>query len=403
MREGFSWNNDIVIVGGAGHVGLPLGLVFAEKGLRVVLYDKDTQALETIRQGRIPFIEHDAEPLLKQVLGRTLFLTSDIREVTSARIVIVTVGTPVDEYLNPKLRALLELFDRLRPYLDPEQTIIIRSTVYPRTCRQVFNALSKDGSGPWHIAYCPERIAQGYAIRELKKLPQLVAGLSDKALEDAKQLFAIIAPKVIPMVIEEAELAKLFTNAWRYIKFAVANQFYMIASEFDMDFNRVRRAIVEGYGRAYDLPRAGFAAGPCLLKDTMQLSAFDNSFMLGHVAMMVNEGLPSFIVNQLRRRYDLNKTRVGILGMTYKADIDDTRDSLSYKLGKILRFHGAQVLYSDEFARDPTFVSKEELAASSDVIIVGVPHSAYRQLHIPDGVEVVDLWGIVASARSSRA
>jgi UDP-N-acetyl-D-mannosaminuronic acid dehydrogenase len=237
---------------------------------------------------------------------------------------------------------------------------------------------------------------QGHALRELKELPQLVAGLTDKAMGDAAQLFAILAPKVIRLTIEEAEMAKLFTNAWRYIQFSVANQFYMIASSFGVDFNQVRNAIRDGYGRAHSLPSAGFAAGPCLLKDTMQLAAFNNNnFMLGHAAMMVNEGLPAFIVEQLRHKFDLSQTRVGILGMAFKADIDDTRDSLSYKLGKILRFHGADVLYSDEYAKDPTFISKEDLVASADVIIVGVPHSVYKELKIPTHVHVVDLWDIL--------
>ena len=400
-RQGSTSHNerfsaDMCIVGGAGHVGLPLGIAFAAKGYRVILYDLNTRALETIRQGRMPFIEYDAEPILQEVVGRTLSLSSNIFNISAARFIIIAIGTPVDEYLNPKLRTLLELFSQLRPHLDIEQTIIVRSTVYPRTCRQILSLLENDGSGPWHIAYCPERIAQGYAIRELGKLPQLVAGLSSRALEDAKKLFSIVAPKVIEVTIEEAELAKLFSNAWRYNQFALANQFYMIASDFGVDFNKVRLAMMDAYGRAYGLPTAGFAAGPCLLKDTLQLAAFNNNnFALGHAAMMVNEGLPGFIVERLREKYDLSRTKVGILGMTYKADIDDTRDSLSYKLGKILRFHGATVFYSDEFAKDPTFVSKEELVASTEVVIVGVPHSAYQNLSIPRGVEVVDLWGAI--------
>jgi UDP-N-acetyl-D-mannosaminuronic acid dehydrogenase len=387
---------DICIVGGAGHVGLPLGLALAAKGQRVILYDTDTEVMAVIRRGQMPFVEHDAEPILKEVIGKTLFLSSDIRSVSWSRFVIVAIGTPVDEYLNPKLRALLDLFDKLKPYLNDQQTIIIRSTVYPRTCHQVLKALGRDSSGPWHIAYCPERIAQGYAIRELKELPQLVSGLSDKALQDATEVFSAIAPRVIPVTVEEAELAKLFSNAWRYIQFAAANQFYMIAHDFGVDFNRVRQAMVESYGRAASLPVAGFAAGPCLLKDTMQLAAFNNNnFALGHAAMMVNEGLPGFIAERLRQKYDLSRTRVGILGMAFKADIDDTRDSLSYKLGKILRFHGAHVLYSDEFAKDPTFISKEDLVASSDVVVVGVPHSAYKGLAIPPRLDIVDLWGII--------
>ena len=385
---------DVCIVGGCGHIGLPLGIAFAAEGKRVMLYDLNKAAIETVRRGEMPFIEYDADLLLRNTIGKTLFCSSEIESVGQARFLIVSIGTPVDEYLNPKLRSMLDLFSKLKPHLNNQQTIIIRSTVYPRTCRQINDLLEKDGDGPWNIAYCPERIAQGYAIRELKELPQLVAGITEKALEDVKVLFSVIAPKVIPVTIEEAELAKLFTNAWRYIQFATANQFYMISNSLDVDYDRVRRAVVDGYGRAYGMPSAGFAAGPCLLKDTMQLAAFNNNnFALGHAAMMVNEGLPGYLVEQLGKKYDLKKIRVAILGMTFKADIDDIRDSLSYKLGKILRFHGAQVLYSDEFAKDSTFISKEELVASSDVVIVGVPHSAYKQLDIPGNVEVVDLWG----------
>ena len=205
---------------------------------------------------------------------------------------------------------------------------------------------------------------------------------------------------MIYVTIEEAALAKLFSNAWRYIQFAVANQFYMMATDLGVDYDAVRKAMVEGYGRAAGLPGAGFAAGPCLLKDTLQLAAFNtsNSFPLGQAAMHVNEGLPAFLVEQLRRKYNLAKTRVGILGMTFKADIDDTRDALSYKLGKILRFHGATVSYSDEFATDPTFVSKEELVKNVDVVIVGVPHSAYKNLRVPPSVEIVDPWNVVPDA-----
>jgi len=198
--------------------------------------------------------------------------------------------------------------------------------------------------------------------------------------------------------MEEAELAKLFTNAWRYIQFSITNQFYMIANDFNLNFNRIRQVMSDGYGRAYNLPSAGFAAGPCLLKDTMQLAAFNNNnFFLGHAAMMVNEGLPNYIVENLRHKHNINKKKIGILGMAFKADMDDTRDSLSYKLGKILRFHGARVFYSDEFAKDPTFISKEQLIKECNIIIIGAPHSAYKKIKFPKKVELVDLWGIKES------
>jgi UDP-N-acetyl-D-mannosaminuronic acid dehydrogenase len=329
---------DICIIGGAGHVGLPLALVLARAGQRVLVHDLNQAAIDTIKSGTMPFIEYGAEPLLAAALrDGGLAFSSNASDIARAGTVVVAVGTPVDEYLNPKLRALLDLFKKLRPHLDPGQTIIIRSTVFPRTCRHVLRLLSKDG-GNWRVAYCPERITQGHAIRELAELPQIVSGCTEEALTAAAALFALIAPQIITLEVEEAELAKLFSNAWRYIQFAAANQFYMIAQSIGVDFNRVRAAMVEGYGRAASLPSAGFAAGPCLLKDTMQLAAFNaTGFSLGHAAMGINEGLPSFLVESLKQRHKLDETRVGILGMAFKADIDDIRDSLSYKLGKVLR------------------------------------------------------------------
>ncbi|SVD52153.1 uncharacterized protein METZ01_LOCUS405007, partial [marine metagenome] len=270
----------------------------------------------------------------------------------------------------------------------------VRSSVFPRTCSQIMNLLGSEKE--WHLAYCPERIVQGYAVQELEKLPQIVAGFSDYAIEKASELFNKIASKTIKTTMGEAELVKLFSNSWRYIQFAIANQFYMIAHDYGEDYDRIRDIMTDGYDRARGLPSAGFAAGPCLLKDTMQLSAFyDNRFLLGQAAMNVNEGLPNFIVNNLKKEHGLDQKTVGILGMAFKADVDDIRDSLSYKIGKILRFEGAKVLYSDEFAENSNFITKEKLIELSDIIIIGAPHSAYRGLIIRNDVTVIDLWGII--------
>jgi len=394
MANKSNYEFDAAIVGGLGHVGLPLGIVFADKGLKVCLCDIDSKKAEIVKKGQMPFIEYGAEPILKKVLDSgNLSISLDNDCISKAKYVVIAIGTPVDEYLNPKTRQFLEFFSNIKDKLSPEQTIVIRSTVYPRTCEQILNTLGKERE--WKIAFCPERIVQGHSIKELEELPQIIAGLTDKAVEEASELFNKISPKIIKTTMGEAELVKLFSNAWRYIQFAVANQFYMMASNFGVDYDNVRKAMRNGYERAHSIPGAGFAAGPCLLKDTMQLSAFNsNNFLLGHAAMMVNEGLPNFIVESLRKEHDLSKTKVGILGMAFKANIDDIRDSLSYKLGKILRFHGAKVYYSDEYAKNPDFVSKEELINESDVVIVAVPHSAYKGVEIPKDKELVDLWNV---------
>jgi len=388
-------NNSICIVGGCGHVGLPLGIVFASKGFKVCLNDINENVAKKVTNGELPYVEYGAETLLKETLDNgNLTVSTKPDCIAEANYVIIAIGTPVDEYLNPKIRQFLKFIEGIKKYLDSKQIIIVRSSVFPRVCRQIMNILGSEKE--WNLAYCPERIVQGYAVQELEKLPQIVAGFSDYAIEKASELFNKIASKTIKTTMGEAELVKLFSNSWRYIQFAIANQFYMIAHDYGEDYDRIRDIMTDGYDRARGLPSAGFAAGPCLLKDTMQLASFNNSqFLLGQAAMNVNEGLPNYIVHNLKKKFDLSQITVGILGMAFKADVDDIRDSLSYKLGKILRFEGAKVLYSDEFAENSNFITKEKLIELSDIIIIGSPHSAYKGLIIQNDVTVVDLWGII--------
>jgi UDP-N-acetyl-D-mannosaminuronic acid dehydrogenase len=187
----------------------------------------------------------------------------------------------------------------------------------------------------------------------------------------------------------------LFTNTWRYIRFAIANQFFMIANDFGLDFERIRAGLRHNYPRAADLPGAGLAAGPCLLKDTMQLAAFNNNnFTLGHAAMMVNEGLPLYVVSRLERRYDLATMTLGLLGMAFKAESDDTRSSLAYKLKHILRFKAREVLCTDpHVTSDPNLVSLDTVLARADLLIVTAPHRAYADLRTQ--VPVVDVWNFL--------
>src|SRR3989338_4404822 len=200
---------DIAIIGGLGHVGLPLGIVFADKGLKVCLCDIDKKKADIVKKGTMPFIEYGAEPILKKALQNgNLTISLDDNSISKAKNVIVAIGTPVDEYLNPKTRQFLEFFQKISKHLNKDQLIIIRSTVYPNTCRQIQNLLGKG----WDIAYCPERIVQGYAVKELRDLPQVVAGMTDNAVKEASELFGKVSQKIIITSMGEAELVKLFSN-----------------------------------------------------------------------------------------------------------------------------------------------------------------------------------------------
>jgi UDP-N-acetyl-D-mannosaminuronic acid dehydrogenase len=383
----------ICIIGGAGHVGLPLALVLADEGFTVEILDTNAAALRAIMAGRMPFVEEGAEELLKRLLptGR-LTATTDAWAVRNSDIVICVVGTPVDEYLTPQAHTFFRIIDEISPYFRDGQTLVLRSTVYPGLSQRVHDMFQERGIGV-HVTFCPERIAQGHSIRELRIIPQIISGFDPEGRRIVRGLFSRIASEIIEVEPQEAELAKLFCNAYRYIQFAVANQFYLLSREAGLDFDRVHHAATYKNGRVDSLPRAGLAAGPCLLKDTMQLAAFsNNNFMLGHAAMLINEGQPQFIVNMLKRRVDLRDKTVGLLGMTFKADCDDTRDSLSFKLRHLLMLEAKKVMLHDPFLDGPEYYPLDAVLGRADVLVVGVPHSIYRGVRVPPGKIVEDVW-----------
>lgn len=374
---------------------MPLGLAFADRGLRVALYDLNEAAVKTVNAGQMPFQEDGADDVLARV-GDRLTATSDPSVISAAEYLVVVIGTPVDEHLDPRPTAVPDAIAALKDHLRDGQLLVLRSTLYPGVTAMVERLIESLGVDV-DVAFCPERIAEGAALTELYDLPQIVAARNPVAQARAEKLFGNLTESTVPLTPEEAELAKLFTNTWRYIKFATANQLYMIANDFGLDFARIREAMTFDYPRAADLPGPGFAAGPCLLKDTMQLAAFNNNnFVLGHASMMVNEGLPMYIVSKMEESFDLATSTVGVLGMSFKSGSDDVRDSLSYKLRRILRFKAKNVLCTDPYVTsDDSLVSLEHVLAEADVLVIAAPHPEYRDL--PTTAPIVDVWNFTGN------
>jgi UDP-N-acetyl-D-mannosaminuronic acid dehydrogenase len=383
----------VCVVGGAGHVGAPLAMVFASKGFPTVIYDLSVSAMKRLASGEMPFLEEGGEPLLRGVLAeKMLTFSNDAACVSGVQYVIVTIGTPIDEFHNPELDLVQQCIDSLLPHLTDGQTIVLRSTIFPGVTEWVHRYL-RDAGKHVHVTFCPERVVQGHSIRELQSLPQIISGTTPEAEASAARLFSAIAPKVVSMRPKEAEFAKLISNAYRYIEFAATNQFYMMVKSAGCDYNRVLAGLRDDYPRATALPGPGFAAGPCLFKDTLQLAAFmNNTFGLGYAAIQVNEGLPAFIIDQLAAQYQLSEMTVGILGMAFKANSDDTRASLSYKLKKLLEYRAKSVLTTDPLVQtDRELLPVEEVIARSDLLILGTPHRDYKKLDL-GGKPVFDVW-----------
>jgi len=386
---------DICIVGGCGHVGLPLGLAFAGAGKKVVLCDINKASVDRVNGKKMPFLEKGApEALKKAVESGHLTATTDKAVLSRSRTIILVVGTPVDEHLNPGISEVMSAVEEAALHMRKGQMVVLRSTLFPGLTRKVHERL-KERLGEASVAFCPERVAEGLGLEEITRFPQIVSACDPATLKRAVELFRSLGVETIELSPEEAELSKLFANAWRYISFAISNQFFMIAEGHGLDFYRIYDAMTRNYPRLQGLAKAGFTAGPCLVKDTLQLSAFArNNFFLGHSAMLVNEGLPAFVVGQLKSKLDLSQATVGILGMTFKPNHDDPRDSLSFKLRKILELEAKKVLCSDVYLTGPGYVGTEELLAGSDAIILATPHSAYRELDFR-GKRVVDIWNFL--------
>jgi UDP-N-acetyl-D-mannosaminuronic acid dehydrogenase len=385
---------DICVIGGAGHVGLPLSISMADAGMNVIVYDVNKRALDSINAGKMPFAENNAEEPLKRVVGKRLHTSNKPDVISTAKFVVVIIGTPVDEHLNPAFHEMKEFIDSIIPYLNNSHIVILRSTLYPGLTEKIRNIL-KETLPDIEVCFCPERIAEGKAMEELCTLPQIIAGFNDHTVEQVSMLFEKLTDDIIILSPMEAELAKLFTNSWRYIQFAIANQFYMIAENSGVDFYKIYNAMTYKYPRAKGFPRPGWTAGPCLFKDTMQISAYaKNNFFLGHSAMLINEGLPNFILENLKKQFNLEEKTVGILGMAFKGDSDDKRESLSYKLKKIFEMNTKKVYCSDPFIKDEKFISESEIIDKCDIIIIGAPHSLYSSLDFSNK-ELIDIWQFV--------
>jgi UDP-N-acetyl-D-mannosaminuronic acid dehydrogenase len=381
----------VTIVGGCGHVGLPLACFISNKGLKVRAYDTNSDAVKEVNNATLPFIEPGVEKMLKEGLENGNFLaTSDPSCVRDSNIIIIVVGTPVDSDNNPSSDHIFGIIEDLASYFNANQIIMLRSTVYPGTTEEVAKRILKY-TGVDNLINCPERLAEGKAIEELGILPQIIGADTEFMYEKSKQFFNMLGIRTLKLSRKESEFAKLFSNAWRYIKFAATNELYTIAESNNCSYKNIRDAMMFQYPRNSDLPFPGFAAGPCLVKDTSFLSTYmANKFLMGNTALMINEGLPMFVVSELEKKYDLKNMVVGILGMTFKPEIDDIRSSLSFKLKKSLLLRSQKVLMSDPFASHHENKPLSEVLSDSDLIIIATPHSEYEKLEF--SMPVFSIW-----------
>ena len=395
-----------VAVLGIGRVGLPLALYMTDRGRDVVGIDVDPARVATVGQGRMPFLEEGAQEVLERVLGTRFRATLEESAVADAEVIILTLGTPVDEHLNPAFREIEDVLDKVRPHLRPGQLFVLRSTVMPGTTEYVKRRLEATTDlrvgVDLFLAFCPERIAQGHSFKELPEIPQIVGSLDPGSGERARAFFEGLTGPVLLSDARSAEIAKLFCNVYRYVDFAIGNEFMMLAEQQERDIYEIHRLVNEGYRRG-GLKTPGFTGGPCLYKDGFFLLEGTPFPDLLTTAWKINESVPGYLITGARQRLGTLEDKTAlILGLSFKKEIDDSRNSLAYKAIKILERHGAEVLRHDPYLAPGEL---EPLLARADLVLVATDHQAYRDLGL-DGLRaatgdplVVDVWNVFATAQ----
>lgn len=397
-----------ITVIGIGRVGLPLALVLADKGFFVYGIGRDAAKINKINNGEMPFIEDGAPALLKKHIGKNFFATTDYSYIEKSDYIILTLGTPVDENMNPVYDQITESIEKAKSYLKPGQTLILRSTVSPRTTyyvRSLINDLKNlNVEENFYLAFCPERIAEGKAIEEIISIPQIVGGVDKKSTKKAAELFKSMGVLVIETDAVSAELAKLFTNMYRYINFAIANEFMILANNYHRDIYEIVNIVNHKYERG-GLALPGFSAGPCLFKDGFFLISDLPFADLISTSWKINESMPLLLVKMVRERMKLEGKKVAILGLAFKPAIDDIRESLSFKVRKAFLRERAEVVLHDPYVSE--YVNQQiekdiyKAVKGADLIFIATNHKEYSSLDIKKIKELVkknciicDVWNV---------
>lgn len=397
-----------VAVVGIGRVGLPLALFLASKKLKVYGLDVDESKIALILKSVMPFKEDGAQEYLEKYVNKNFFPTTDFSQLTKSKIIIMTLGTPVDDNMNPSLVQIDRALETMKPFFRPGQLLILRSTVSPGTTNYVRSSIDdipklKVGKN-FYLAFCPERIAEGKSLKELGEIPQIIGGTDRISTQKASDFFQSLGIAVSKSDDVSAELAKLFTNMYRYINFAIANEFMILAGNYNRDIYKIVDLVNKNYKRG-GLSLPGLTGGPCLFKDGFFLISDVPFADLIATSWKINESIPLFLINKIRQRRKLEGKKAVVLGLAFKADIDDTRESLAFKVNKALERERAKVFLHDPYIKEYQTDLKETLK-DADFVFIATNHTYYKNLDINEIKKLVskncvvcDVWNVFKTNR----
>jgi UDP-N-acetyl-D-mannosaminuronic acid dehydrogenase len=403
MTNSHDTSADVSVIG-LGRVGLPLALSFADRGLSVIGIDNDRARLGSVREGAMPFQETGAQTLLDRVAasGR-LALSERVADAANAKHIVITLGTPSFSHIEIDMRDIRSALDDLLGALRPGHALTLRSTVAPGTTEFVAGYLAKHRGfqigEDVYVAHAPERIAAGRFLEEIESLPCIVGGVGARSGEVVAELFGVFGAPIVQTTPVQAELAKIWANILRYTHFALPNLLMMDCERYGANVFEVIDLVNRDYPRG-GLAQPGLTAGTCLRKDFAFSEERSNAPGMLLAVSRVNESVPLFLVEGVKRRLSargesplaegvgsqapetasmgaLAGCKVGVLGLAFKADTDDERDSLAHKLIRLLERELADVVAHDPHVSTPT-VSFEEAVQDADVVFVAANHHEFR-------------------------
>jgi UDP-N-acetyl-D-mannosaminuronic acid dehydrogenase len=393
-----------VAVVGLGRVGLPLALSFADRGLDVIGVEREPAVLEQVAAGRMPFRETGTQELLERVLAEGRFeRVRAVQDAARADHIVLTLGTPSHVHIEIDMSQIRRAVDDLLPVLREGHSLILRSTVAPGTTEWVAGYIEQRRGfrvgEDLFVAHVPERIAENHYLEEIATLPCIVGGVGEGSGARAAELFEVFGTEIVQTTPTQAELAKIWTNILRYAQFALPNLLMMEAEQYGANVFEVIDLINHDYPRG-GIAQPGLTAGACLRKDfTFSEERSSAPGMLLAVSR-VHETVPLFLVKGLRERLggSLRDRKVAVLGLTFKRDSDDARDSLSFKLVRLLERELAHVARHDPHVQSDPF---ETAIEDAEAVVVATNHSSFEDLleRLPDGVVLVDPWNVTGSGR----
>ena len=371
--------SDVSVVGGAGHIGLPLSCYIASKGHKVTIIDTNEDVLKNLKNDNLPFSEVNLEEYWKLAKNNNIELSNKTQSIENSDFIVITLGSSSE---IEDVKIFDSLLNDVLQNARPESKIILRSTINIETIETIETNelfIEKD----LKLAYCPERIAEGMSLEELPTMPQIIGVKNDEDFQIFHSFFDSINISSKKTTFRNAVFLKLFTNTYRYAEFSLVNEFYNIAKEQLIDFDDIVSLAKDNYPRLKNLPSKGFVGGPCLIKDTKTfIKEYDESNSLLSSIQNVNDKFFENIFNECLEMFE-NKTVIQ-LGLSFKPNSDDLRSSLSLRFYFYLIENGFKVYPVDKFVKSEEikFYEFGEVEDLTNNILIATYHDYFKKLNL---------------------